>query len=131
MLDRMGKGNWLYVVPGLLVYAVFVFFPIIAAVVISLTEWNGLVVPTFVGLGNYIKLFSDNEFYIALRNNAEFIVFYCVFPLAIGVTLAAIISTVGNRERMALRALFFLPYIMPTVLMLAASVAPIASGNTQ
>jgi raffinose/stachyose/melibiose transport system permease protein len=117
VLDRMGKGNWLYVIPGLLVYAIFVFFPIIAAVVISLTEWNGLVVPTFVGLQNYINLFSDNEFYIALRNNAEFIVFYCVFPLIIGVVLAAIISTVGNRERMALRTLFFLPYIMPTAVL--------------
>ena len=113
----MGKGNLLYVVPGLLIYAIFVFFPILAAVVISLTEWNGLVLPTFVGLSNYIKLFSDNEFYIALRNNAEFIVFYCVFPLAIGIILAAIISTVGNRERMALRTLFFLPYIMPTAVL--------------
>jgi raffinose/stachyose/melibiose transport system permease protein len=117
VLDRMGKGNLLYVVPGLLIYAIFVFFPILAAVVISLTEWNGLVLPTFVGLSNYIKLFSDNEFYIALRNNAEFIVFYCVFPLAIGIILAAIISTVGNRERMALRTLFFLPYIMPTAVL--------------
>lgn len=117
VLDRMGKGNLLYVIPGLLIYAIFVFFPIIAAVVISLTEWNGLVVPTFIGLSNYIKLFSDNEFYIALRNNAEFIVFYCVFPLIIGVVLAAIISVVGNRERMALRTLFFLPYIMPTAVL--------------
>jgi raffinose/stachyose/melibiose transport system permease protein len=117
VLDRMGKGNLLYVIPGLLIYAIFVFFPILAAVGISLTEWNGLVVPTFVGLQNYIKLFSDHEFYIALRNNAEFIVFYCVFPLAIGVTLAAIISVVGNRERMALRTMFFLPYIMPTAVL--------------
>jgi len=117
VLDRMGKGNLLYVIPGLLIYAAFVFFPIIAAVAISLTEWNGLVVPSFVGLQNYIKLFSDHEFYVALRNNAEFIVFYCVFPLAIGVALAAIISTVGNRERMALRTLFFLPYIMPTAVL--------------
>jgi raffinose/stachyose/melibiose transport system permease protein len=114
VLDRMGKSNLLYVVPGLLIYAIFVFIPILAAVGISLTEWNGLVVPVFVGLKNYITLLSDNEFYIALRNNAAFIVFYCVFPLAIGLVLAASISNVGNRERMALRTLFFLPYIMPT-----------------
>jgi raffinose/stachyose/melibiose transport system permease protein len=113
----MGKGNLLYVLPGLIVYAVFVFIPIIAAVVVSLTEWNGLVVPAFVGLQNYIKLFTDHEFYIALRNNAAFILFYCVIPLAVGVALAAIISTVGNRERMALRTLFFLPYIMPTAVL--------------
>ena len=117
VLDRMGRGNLLYVVPGLLIYAIFVFIPILAAAAISLTEWNGLVVPVFVGLKNYITLLSDNEFYIALRNNAAFIVFYCVFPLCIGVVLAAIISSVGNRERMALRTLFFLPYIMPTAVL--------------
>ena len=74
-------------------------------------------VPAFIGLQNYVNLFSDNEFYIALRNNAEFIIFYCVFPLIIGIGLAAIISSVGNRERMALRTLFFLPYIMPTAVL--------------
>lgn len=117
VLDRMGRGNMLYVLPGLVIYAIFVFIPIIAAIFISLTEWNGLVIPAFVGLDNYVKLFSDGEFYIALRNNAAFIVFYCVFPLAIGVCLAAIISTVGQRERMVLRTLFFLPYIMPTAVL--------------
>ena len=105
------------VVSFALIYAVFVFIPILAAVVISLTEWNGLVVPSFVGLQNYIKLFSDHEFYIALRNNAEFMVFYCVLPLAIGICLAAIISVVGKRERLVLRTLFFLPYIMPTAVL--------------
>lgn len=116
-LDHLGRGNLLYVLPGLLVYAIFVFLPILAAVVISLTQWNGLVLPTFVGLQNYVRLFSDGQFYIALRNNAEFIVFYCVFPLIIGIILAAIISNVSNRERMALRTLFFLPYIMPTAVL--------------
>ena len=95
VLDRAGKGNLLYVIPGLLIYAIFVFFPILAAVVISLTEWNGLVLPTFVGLQNYANLFSDNEFYIALRNNAAFIVFYCVFPLAIGIFVNS--DHIGNR----------------------------------
>lgn len=117
VLDRMGKGNLLYVLPGLLVYAIFVFFPILAAVGLSLTEWNGLAVPVFRGIQNYIDLFSDNEFYIALRNNAEFIVFYCVFPLIIGVILAAIISVIGKRERLVLRTMFFLPDIMPTAVL--------------
>ena len=113
----MGKGNLLYVLPGLLVYAIFVFIPILAAVALSLTEWNGLAVPVFRGVQNYIDLFSDNEFYIALRNNAEFIVFYCVFPLIIGIVLAAIISVIGKRERLVLRTMFFLPYIMPTAVL--------------
>lgn len=117
VLDRAGKYNLLYVLPGLLIYTAFVFLPILAAVAISLTQWNGLAVPVFIGLENYVNLFADNRFYIALGNNAQFIVYYCVFPLAIGICLAAIISVIGRRERLMLRTLFFLPYIMPTAVL--------------
>ena len=117
ILDRAGGGNLLYVAPGLLVYAVFVFLPILAAVYVSLTEWNGLAVPAFIGLRNYVELFADSRFYVSLGNNAQFIVFYCAVPLIIGICLAAIISTIKQRERLVLRTLFFLPYIMPTAVL--------------
>jgi raffinose/stachyose/melibiose transport system permease protein len=117
VLDRMGPGNLLYVLPGLLIYGVFVFFPILAALGISLTEWNGLSIPSFRGLQNYVDLFSDSRFYTALGNNAQFIIFYCVFPLIIGICLAAIISVISKRERLVLRTVFFLPYIMPTAVL--------------
>ena len=117
VLDHAGGGNLLYVLPGLLIYALFVFVPILAAVVISLTEWNGLGVPAFIGFTNYINLFADNRFYVALGNNAQFIVFYCVIPLIIGICLAGIISVVKQRERLVLRTLFFLPYVMPTAVL--------------
>jgi raffinose/stachyose/melibiose transport system permease protein len=117
VLDRPGAGNLLYIVPGLIVYAVFVFGPIVAAVVISLTEWNGLAMPAFVGLENYVDLFADDRFYLSLGNNAQFIIFYCVLPLIIGICLAAIISVVRQRERLVLRTLLFMPYIMPTAVL--------------
>jgi len=117
ILDRSAGGNLLYVAPGLVVYALFVFLPILASVYISLTEWNGLAVPAFIGLKNYVELFADGRFYTSLGNNAQFIVFYCAVPLVIGICLAAIISTVKQRERLVLRTLFFLPYIMPTAVL--------------
>jgi raffinose/stachyose/melibiose transport system permease protein len=118
MLDAPASRNLIYVLPGLVIYAAFVFFPILAALVLSFTEWNGISRPVMVGLSNYIKLFSDPLFFIAIRNNAVLILFYCVLPLAIGICLAAILSTVGsNRERLALRTLLFMPYIMPTAVL--------------
>ena len=117
VLDRPGLGNFLYVLPGLTVYLLFVFLPILAAVAVSLTEWNGLAVPVFVGLGNYVQLFADGRFYTALGNNAEFIIFYCVLPLIIGICLAAIITVIRQRERLVLRTLLFMPYIMPTAVL--------------
>jgi raffinose/stachyose/melibiose transport system permease protein len=117
MLDAPSHKNLIYVVPGLAVYLLFVLLPIIAALGISFSDWNGLSAPIFVGLRNYWNLFEDGRFWISLKNNAAFIVFYTVFPLAIGLCLAAIISLVGKRERLAIRTFLFLPYIMPTAVL--------------
>lgn len=117
VLDRPGPSNLLYILPGFLIYGAFVFVPILAAVGLSLTDWNGISAPVFVGLDNFAKLFSDELFFKALGNNAQFLLYYCVLPLIIGLMLAAIISTVGTRQRLALRTLFFLPYVMPTAVL--------------
>jgi raffinose/stachyose/melibiose transport system permease protein len=117
MLDTLGRRNLLYVLPSLLIYAAFVFVPILSALGLSFTKWNGISRPIPVALGNYAKLFSDSLFFVALRNNAVLILFYCVLPLIVGICLAAIISMIGNRERLALRTLLFMPYIMPTAVL--------------
>ncbi|MEF2070299.1 carbohydrate ABC transporter permease [Consotaella aegiceratis] len=109
--------NLIYVLPALLVYAAFVFVPILAALGISLTEWNGISMPTLVGLGNYLKLFSDERFFLSLRNNAVLMLFYCVLPLSIGIVLAAILWRLRQREQLVLRTFLFLPYIMPTAVL--------------
>ena len=71
----------------------------------------------FVAIGNYVELFADGRFYLALRNNAVLIIFYCIVPLVVGICLAATISVVRQRERLALRTLLFMPYIMPTAVL--------------
>ncbi|MGO8666259.1 sugar ABC transporter permease, partial [Rhizobium ruizarguesonis] len=75
-LDGSQHTNFIYLLPGLLFYAAFVFGPILAALALSLTSWDGLTMTKWVGLGNYADLFSDSRFYIALSNNAELMIFY-------------------------------------------------------
>jgi len=116
-LDGPARGNVIYVLPALTVYAAFVFIAILAAVGLSLADWNGLSLPTWVGFGNYINLFSDHRFYISLRNNVVLMLFYCLVPLAIGIVLAAAVWPLRQREQLALRTFFFMPYIMPTAVL--------------
>ncbi|MGZ2405314.1 hypothetical protein ACVIKO_002574 [Rhizobium ruizarguesonis] len=116
-LDGSQHTNFIYLLPGLLFYAAFVFGPILAALGLSLTSWDGLTMPKWVGLGNYADLFSDSRFYIALRNNAELMIFYCVLPLVLGIALAACVWNLKQREQLALRTFLFLPYIMPTAVL--------------
>ncbi|AGB75023.1 MULTISPECIES: carbohydrate ABC transporter permease [Rhizobium] len=116
-LDANASRNLIYILPGLLVYLALVLGPIIAAIGISFTEWNGIGSPNWVGFGNYAKLLSDETFYVALKNNALFMVFYCVIPIVVGLLLAALVWSLRQREQFALRTLLFLPYIMPTAVL--------------
>ncbi|GES41080.1 sugar ABC transporter permease [Rhizobium dioscoreae] len=116
-LDAKASRNLIYILPGLLLYFALILGPIVAAIGISFTEWNGISPPNWIGLGNYVKLFSDETFYVALKNNALFMVFYCVIPIVVGLSLAAMVWTFRQREQFALRTLLFLPYIMPTAVL--------------
>jgi raffinose/stachyose/melibiose transport system permease protein len=116
-LDGPAHKNLLFVLPGLLIYTAFVLVPIGAAVVLSFSKWNGTAQPVFVGLANYMELFGDQNFLTALRNNAVLMIFYCIVPLVIGLVLAVVVSSIRTRERLAIRTLLFLPYIMPSAVL--------------
>jgi len=60
--EKKWKG-WLYVLPGLLVYFVFTFIPILETVRTSFYRWDGFSSQKFfVGLGNYARLITDDIF---------------------------------------------------------------------
>lgn len=116
-LDGPAHKNLLFILPGMLIYAAFVLVPIVAAVALSFSKWNGTAQPVFVGLANYVELFGDQNFFTALRNNAVLMIFYCVVPLIVGLVLAVVVSSIRTRERLAIRTLLFLPYIMPSAVL--------------
>lgn len=114
MLNLSGWRNFLYVLPAVLVYAVFLLFPLLASLGISFTEWDGTSLPVFSGVSNYLRMFSDPVFWIALGNNAILMLFYTLLPIGVGLLLCCFLyDTRNNNERSVLRILFFLPYIMP------------------
>ena len=115
---KPGERPWtayLYILPGFIIYAVFVLWPILDTLRYSFYEWSGFSSPSFIGLDNYIKLYSDDIFRQALVNNLWFIVFYTVFPIVIGLFLTALLT----RRRLPGITLFrtglFMPYVMAMV----------------
>lgn len=108
----------------LTIYVLFVIWPFIQAVYISLTSWNGFdnSMP-FVGLDNYVTLFNDDVFRRAMLNSAILAV---VLPLAtITMSLVlAILVTVGGPTRGRVRGVrgagfyrvvSFFPYVIPAI----------------
>ena len=89
---RLDRAAWWFVAPALLVIAVFFFFPVVAAFLISLTDFDIYALADlgnlrFVGFGNYLKLVQTPLFWQALGNTLYFVV--AGVPLSIGASLGA------------------------------------------
>ena len=109
---RAGEGRWalFFLAPTLIGLAVLSAGPIIATLGISLTKWDMLTAPTFVGIDNYVKLLDDDRFLRALRNTA----FYTIVSVPIGLTLALGLATALNRAIRGIawiRTAYFLPLV--------------------
>lgn len=109
----MTKKNYrwaaLFLTLPLLVYIVFVVFPLLSSFFYSVTNWNGFNVNfDFVGLQNFEKMFSDRLFSNAIRNTVLWTVAAVVIPTISGLALA-----LGLHERGSLsniyKSLFYLP----------------------
>lgn len=117
--SRRRRTSWamvaLFVLPSLALYGMFMVYPFIGTLQYSLTAWDGFATDkTFVGLANYVALLSDSDFWSALRNNVVWAVVGTAAPLAIGFPLAVLLWS-GSRGRLAFRAVYFLPVILPIV----------------
>jgi raffinose/stachyose/melibiose transport system permease protein len=100
-----------WLIPALLVLAVFVYWPLIENVVFSFLKWNIYSgEQTFVGADNYVALAEDPIFWKALGNNAWYSVISIVFQVFGALVLAAIVESVrSERWRKAFRAVYFIP----------------------
>lgn len=109
------KG-WLYLLPGLLVYLIFTFYPILETVRTSFYQWDGFSSERlFIGLENYTTLFSDQQFLNAFLHNLIFIVFYCIIPILLGLLLASILSRKPLPGFTFFRTVLFLPQVLSMV----------------
>jgi raffinose/stachyose/melibiose transport system permease protein len=102
----------LFVLPALVLYAVFVMLPVLQAMQYSLYKWNGLAPLTdFVGLQNYVTAFSNEAFQTSIGNNLLIVVLSLFIQIPFSLALAVML----NRRfpgRAIFRLLFFLPYVL-------------------
>lgn len=115
---RQHASGWLialFVLPSLALYLLFMVWPFIGTIYYSLTSWDGFA-PTkdFIGLGNYQVLFADPDFWQALSHNLIWAVVGTAAPIIIGLPLAIILWS-GTRFRLLFRSLYFVPVILPVV----------------
>jgi ABC-type sugar transport system permease subunit len=102
--------------PALIVFSVFVLWPLIDSFRYSLTNWNGFNPNTkFVGLDNFAKIFSDPNFLTAIVNTAIWMVAALVLPTLLGLALALLLNT-GLRGAAIFKSIFYLPICLSAVI---------------
>jgi raffinose/stachyose/melibiose transport system permease protein len=100
----------------LLVFACFIGYPIIYTIYLSFFEWNGMAPQKkFVGLANYAYLFQDKYFYIALVNNAKWLIVSLVFPVSLGFLIAYVMKARLVFAPSLLRTIVFFPVTMSLI----------------
>jgi ABC-type sugar transport system permease subunit len=112
---RAGIPGYLLVAPAVLVTLVFLVIPMIQSGYWSLTVYNGIKPPQFVGLQNYIDLLTDPRFLQIIANT----VFFVVMGMAIG-PLLGLGSAILLNQSVRLRALFRTTFFLPTMVSLVA-----------
>jgi len=101
-----------FLTPSLFLYILFVVYPYIQSFYISLFRWRGLSRHlNFVGLANFQKLFRDNVFWIALKNNFVILIFAGLIILVIAMFFAVIISY-KIKGAIIFRITFFFPSLI-------------------
>jgi multiple sugar transport system permease protein len=113
-VSRDGLSTLVFIVPFLLVFGLFAWFPILRAFVMSVQDTNLVSEPTFVGLENFRRVLADPLFGIAVRNTAWFATLALVFGFPIPIVLAVLMSEV-RRYRGLYSALAYLPVVVPPV----------------
>ena len=110
---QMALVPWLFLAPAMVLFGVYVIAPIFQSMAISLYEWDGMGKPKFIGLGNYVELWSDPDFYTALKNNVIwFFGFLLSIPMGLGLALLLNQEVFGIRLA---KSLFFFPFVISQV----------------
>jgi raffinose/stachyose/melibiose transport system permease protein len=106
---------YLYLLPALALFGVFVLYPLLRAGWISLFEWDGVTKGEWVGLDNYEAVVGEAGLRRAFLHSGVLLLFYAALPVAIGLLLAAAASRSRIRGLTALRTILFLPQVIALV----------------
>lgn len=107
----------LFYIPALLLMALFVAYPFIEAVKLSFMSWNGYSQnKIFVGLQNYMKLFSDENFHIAFKNTLIYGFGSAFLQNVIGLSLAIFLNS-KFKGHSIVRTLAYLPVMISGLIM--------------
>ncbi|TMV47014.1 sugar ABC transporter permease [Paenibacillus mesophilus] len=111
-------GVHLFLLPALLFYATFMIYPIFQALLNSFFSWKGLTRGSFIGLQNFIRLFTESPFketfVRALGHNIVFFIGVMLSKLVVAFILAMLINS-KIRGKELFKTIFFVPKLLSVI----------------
>jgi putative chitobiose transport system permease protein len=107
---RKSQPAYILLSPYLILFLIVLAYPLLYSIYLSFFDATLNRAPTFVGAGNFIQLFSDAEFYTALRNT-----FFFAFFVVLGETILPLMMALAMNERLPFRAVFRTAFFLPVV----------------
>lgn len=105
---------YLFIAPGLILFAIFTLYAVVFSFYLSFHEWNILEpAKPFVGLDNYLRLFSDKRFARAVFNTVYYTALSVPLTMMAGLGVALLLNNV--RLKGIYRTLYYIPTITPLV----------------
>lgn len=106
---------YLFLIVPMLLFLVWVIGPMIYTFYLSFTNWDGVSAAQFIGVKNYVLLFKDPIFRIALVNNVKWLVSLTTVPVVLGLALAMALNSNIPGARIFKTAVF-MPYVLSFVI---------------
>jgi multiple sugar transport system permease protein len=113
-VTRGGLSTLAFLLPMLVIFGLFAWFPIVRAFVMSVQDTNLVSDPVFVGLENFRRVLADPLLGIAIRNTAWFTFLALIFGFPVPIILAVLMSELRSRRGL-FSALAYLPVVVPPV----------------
>jgi multiple sugar transport system permease protein len=114
--QREAAAGYLFVLPSLLGFAIFVLGPLLAALLISFTRYDILTPPRFVGLDNYARLLTDPRLLKSYANTIVYVVAAVVLINGLALVLASLLNRrLPKAIRYLLRSAYFFPSLIALV----------------
>ncbi len=110
-LLRNKKAIALFLGPGLVLFTLVLFIPILQSIYYSFCDYNALTPPKWIGLQNYKELMKDETMGIALKNSMFFLIFSCVSQLVMGLVLAGLVTNIP-KGRNLFKNVIYLPCVL-------------------
>lgn len=111
---RDTRAAWLFISPWVVGFGIFTLYPLVYTGYLSLTDYDVINDPSFVGLGNYRDLVSDDKVLLAMRNTLVFTLMSVPTKMVVAFALALLLNAAGRASGF-FRTAFFLPKMTPPV----------------